>query len=373
MTTIQRLPPSLTPLDAMLAMLLEGLAPIAPVDLRLGDALGCVVAEIPPLAPFPASNIAAVDGFALRAADLVGASSYSPLPLRQPPVWVEVGDAMPVDCDCVIDADLVEWSGPLAQVVAEATPGQGIRRAGEDIAGRSVIAAGRPFHALDLLATGAAGLQTLPVRRPRVHLVNVPNTGSDLTANCIAELAVATGTAVARTDAVARDAASVAQTLRAETCDLVILIGGTGVGRADAAVEALAARGRVLAHGVALVPGRTIAIGDLAGIPVIALPGAPAPALAGWWTLALPVLDRLSARQPRATMTLPLARKIASHVGLCEIAMLKQIDGAWTPLASGDLSLDAIVRADAWLAVPADSEGFAAGTSVDGYIIRDRD
>jgi molybdopterin molybdotransferase len=67
---------------------------------------------------------------------------------------------------------------------------------------------------------------------------------------------------------------------------------------------------------------------------------------------------------------LPLARKISSSVGIAEIALLKKSDGAWMPLATGDLSLNHIVRADAWLAVSGSSEGFAAGTSVDAYMLR---
>ena len=63
--------------------------------------------------------------------------------------------------------------------------------------------------------------------------------------------------------------------------------------------------------------------------PVIALPGAPDQALAAWWTLALPVLDRLSGRRPRKTVTLPLARKIASSVGIAEIVLLERKQGAW--------------------------------------------
>ena len=65
-----------------------------------------------------------------------------------------------------------------------------------------------------------------------------------------------------------------------------------------------------------------------------------------------------------------LARKISSSVGIADIALLKKSDGAWLPLAIGDLSLDHIVRADAWFAVPGSSEGFAAGTLVDAYMLR---
>jgi molybdopterin biosynthesis enzyme len=120
-----------------------------------------------------------------------------------------------------------------------------------------------------------------------------------------------------------------------------------------------------------LQPGRTSAVGGIGKIPVIALPGAPDQALAGWWTLVLPALDRLSGLWPRQRVTLPLARKIASSIGIAETVLLERKDGAWMPLAVGDLSLETIARADAWLAVPGGAEGFAAGTPVDAYMLRD--
>src|SRR5262249_42601488 len=162
-------------------------------------------------------------------------------------------------------------------------------------------------------------------------------------------------------DAKARDAASIAEILDTTACDLLLTVGGTGVGRRDAAVTALAARGEVLAHGIALQPGRTAAIGRLGRVPVIALPGSPDQALAAWLALARPVHSHLSARQRQKPVTLPLARKIASSVGIAEIALLAEEQGTWLPLAVGELSLQAIARADAWLLVGGDSEGFAAG------------
>ena len=90
-----------------------------------------------------------------------------------------------------------------------------------------------------------------------------------------------------------------------------------------------------------------------------------------WWTLALPALDRLSGRRPRKTLHLPLARKIASGVGIAEVVLLERKEGAWMTLAVGELSLDAIARAEAWLTVPGGTEGFAAGSGVDGYMLRE--
>jgi hypothetical protein len=68
-------------------------------------------------------------------------------------------------------------------------------------------------------------------------------------------------------------------------------------------------------------------------------------------------------------MILPLARKIASSVGIAEIALLERNNDGWVPLALGDLSFQTIMKASAWLSVPGNSEGFAAGTAVGAYVL----
>lgn len=371
----QRLPPSLTPLDAALAALLRGVDPLAPVELPLSEAVGCIAAGTPLVAAHPPRDIAAADGWALRANDLVGASSYSPLPLTEAPAWVEAGDAMPNLCDCVLDSDAVDASGPLVQVLAESAPGEGVRRAGSDVAERMPVAAeGHPISPAALLLARVAGLDRLSVRRPRLRIVNV--SGASVTMHMIADIARAAGLDVQTSQAGAGDAASIVEALDLTcnltcnlTCDLVVTIGGSGVGRRDAAVTALTQRGHVLAHGLALQPGRTVAVGRLGQVPLVALPGSPDHALAAWLALVLPLIDRLSGRRPRRPVTLPLGRKIASSVGIAEIALLAEEHRAWTPLAIGEWPLQAIARADAWLLIPAGHEGFAAGAPVDAYLM----
>ncbi|MBC9883327.1 molybdopterin-binding protein [Bradyrhizobium sp. INPA01-394B] len=366
----QRLPPSLTPLDTVLATLLKGVAPVAPVELSLIEATGCISAGMPLLPAHPPRDIAAVDGWALSANDLVGASSYSPVLLAERPVWVDAGDVMPAGCDCVLDIDAVEVVGPLAQVLAEGVPGQGVGRRGSHIADNSpVVAEGYPVRAAALLLARVAGADGLYVRRPRLRIVNVP--GATAAMEMIADLARAAGMDVSAHEAGTRDATSIAEALDVTACDLLLMVGGSGVGRADAAVTALAQRGAELAHGLALQPGRTAAAGRLGKVPVVALPGAPSQALAVWLALVLPLVDRLSARQPRRTVTLPLARKIASSVGIAEIGLLTEEHETWMPLAVGAWPLHAIARAEAWLLVPASDEGFAAGEPVSAYLMRE--
>jgi molybdopterin molybdotransferase len=388
MTSHQQPTATLTSLDAALGLLLRGLAPVAPIDLAFADAIGCIAAPMPPLGEaLPAHNVATIDGWALRSVDLVGASSYAPVPLAAVPAWVEVGDELPDGCDCVLDAAAVERVGPMLQALAEAIPGAGVRRAGEDLAADArVSVAGRRITSLDVLTARRAGLQGLAVRRPRVHLINVPATdGVAMTADVIVARARAAGAHVTRADAGRRDAVAIAAAIKAADCDLLIIVGGTGAGHHDATGAALAAGGASLIHdspmhdslihdslihGVAVQPGRTVAIGRTPG-PVIALPGAPDHALAVWWTLGQPVLDALSGRLARRSIVRPLTRKIASGVGMSEIVLLKDTEAGWLPLAIGDLPLSSLALADAWLAVPSGSEGYATGHPVGAYPLRE--
>ena len=366
----QRLPPSLTPLDTVLAALLRGVDPVAVEELPLIEAAGCVSAGMPLLPARPRRDVAAVDGWALSASDLVGASSYSPLLLAGLPVWVEAGDVMPAGCDCVLDVDAVEVSGPLAQVLAEGIPGQGVARAGSDIAENAPAAAtGCLVDAAALLLARVAGADKLSVRRPRLRIVNVP--GATVTLQMIADLASAAGLAVSTHEAASRDEISIVELLDVSACDLLLTIGGSGLGRADATVTALAGCGAALVHGLALRPGRTAAAGRLGNVPVVALPGSPAQAFAVWSALVLPLIERMSARRPRRAVTFPLARKIASSVGIAEVALLAEEHKTWMPLAMGEWPLHAIGRSDAWLLIPASHEGFAAGEPIGAYLMRE--
>lgn len=370
----QRLPAALTPLDVALHLLLDGVGPVEPMDVSVADSLGGIAAVIAPLQlAHPAFNIAIIDGWAMRSGDIVGASSYSPLPLAASPVWVEAGDRMPAHCDCVLDADLVEELGPMFQVLAESAPGRGVRRAGDDIAaGRSIIAPGQRLNAFDLLAVCAAGFDRIPVRSPRVGVIDVPSgDGNTASSQFIFEFVKAAGGRPDILQAKGRDAASISAALESDAYDLVVTVGGTGLGRTDATIDALAVHGARLIHGVALQPGRTAAVGIIGSTPVIAVPGASDQALAACLMLVQPVLDRLTGRPPRGELVRRLARKISSSIGVAEIVLLETLDETWMPIAVGQLSLDAIAGADAWLAVPGDSEGYAAGTPVGAFPLRD--
>lgn len=360
-------PAFLTPIDDVLARLRAGCGPVVPVAVPLDESFGCVAAAMAPLpCALPARAVAMIDGWALTAADLTGASAYTPVPLPSAPAFVAVGGSLPAGCDCVLEDSAVERVGPVFQALGEAIPGQGVRRAGEDApAGQTLIQQGRAVTLVDLFVARQAGLADLSVRRPRLALIDVPaSDGSTATADLLVALARAAGAQVLRSRAGGRDVAAVMVALAAVEADVVLTVGGTGAGPGDATVAALAAAGALPVHGMALQPGRSAAAALHGRVPVVACPGAGAAALAAWWTLAEPILDWLAGRGHRRRVVRPLVRKIASQIGLTEVVLLRDTSEGWLPLAVGDLPVAALAAADAWVAVAPGSEGHAAGEAL---------
>ena len=147
--------------------------------------------------------------------------------------------------------------------------------------------------------------------------------------------------------------------------DAVIAIGGTGSGRSDHAVQTLARFGRVEAHGVAVSPGETAAFGFVGERPVLLIPGRIDAVLAVWFLIGRHLVAKLAGGSVTpASALLPLKRKITSTIGMTELVPVGCADGDGGAAASGYLSFTALTRSDGWIAVPADSEGFAAGTPV---------
>jgi molybdopterin biosynthesis enzyme len=150
---------ALTPLETALAALLDDLAPIAPTPVAVVEAGGLVAADMPPIeTPVPPTNIAEIDGWAFRASDLAGASSYATLAMTGAPAWVEAGAPLPTGCDCVLEPAFVEQAGPAIAILGEAALGESASRVGEDAAvGGLVVTPGRVMTALDLCWRAARG------------------------------------------------------------------------------------------------------------------------------------------------------------------------------------------------------------------------
>ncbi|WAJ30788.1 molybdopterin-binding protein [Antarcticirhabdus aurantiaca] len=334
---------------------------MAPVEVPLAAAMGAVLAHAPiAVLPIPADDRAAIDGFALRSGDLSGASPYAPLALAAPPRFVSVGDPLPEGCDCVLDGGLVEQAGPLALVIGEARPGEGVRRRGADMgAGDPLLRPGARLGPLDALLARNAGLERMLVRRPRLRLVEMNGAAGGPTLSLVAALA-AQATAILDHRPVGER-----QAFAPEGCDALLTIGGTGTGSGDATASRLADAGWTVHHGIALQPGRTSAVGRQGDAALVALPGSPDAALAAWLVLVEPLLRHLSSARPSAPRQVRLSRKIASDAGHAELALLAQTaEGTYEPLTVGALPLHALRDASAWTLVPAGSEGHPAGATI---------
>jgi molybdopterin biosynthesis enzyme len=200
----------------------------------------------------------------------------------------------------------------------------------------------------------------VPIREPRVRVVRAGAGDTIDGAAMLIARAIDAESGIAVTDGDTLDRA-----LAMEDADALVAIGGTGSGRNDASVKALARAGEVAFHGIAIAPGETTALGFVAHRPVLLLPGRMDAALAGWLTVGRRMLARLAFRlveeQP---FSAELARKIASPLGLAEVVPVRRRLSKVEPVATGYLPLQALARAEGWILVPADSEGHPAGARV---------
>lgn len=365
---------ALTDLDAARAWLFDGLDSIDPRNVPLDDALGAVSAHgggIP--GRWPSVDSAAIDGYAVASAAISGASSYSPALLDSAPPWIETGQPMPAGCDCILEAECVDAGSYPVQVNCDAVPGQNVRRVGEDISsGKMLLRPGCRVTPLDLIVARRSGCTSIAVRRPVLRIIDIAaNDGHHYTTALVADLATRAGADVAVPLTISRDAIEIVDALTAASADLVITIGGTGSGRSDATPFEIANCGTLFAHGLAIQPGRNVAVGRIGNAPVIALPGLPDQAIGAWLLLVEPLIDRLSGLTSRRQISGRLSRKISSAIGFHEIVLLASDGDALMPLATGAFSLEQAASADAWLAVPGGLEGYAAGTDIAAWPLRD--
>jgi molybdopterin biosynthesis enzyme len=222
-----------------------------------------------------------------------------------------------------------------------------------------LLRAGEIVRATDVAAVAAAGIMEVAVREPRVCVA--PARHDPIIAAAVELLASAAGAAGGMVHRAADGAAALADT----EADVIIVVGGTGAGRNDMSVRALAAAGKVEVRGVALTPGETTAFGMMEQRPVLLVPGRLDAALAVWLTLGRHLVARLTGGFGDVLGTLALlTRKHASPLGLAEVVPVHQSGDQVEPIASGYWPLQAIARANGWILVPSDSEGYPAGAEV---------
>lgn len=321
-----------TPLAEALSLWLDGVAMAATERVSPEAAVGRVLAEVL-LAPadVPQKHIALRPGYAVESAATIGASAYSPVIMMETPRAVATGEPLPAGADAVLAEDALSFDGPIAELLAEAAPGENVRRAGEDLrAGDLLRERGEVLREVDRVIAERIGIDACKVRVPRVRIVG--------DGGMIAAAVMRCGGAVASCD----------------EADAIV-----AVGDADDFTA--------LVLGLALRPGEEIALGrDERGRPVMRVPDLPDCLLAAALVLAPALMRRLSGARGAADhdATAKLTRRISSMVGMTEIVLFSCENDRATPIAVGDLPLSAIVRADRFALIAPEAEGYAAGDAI---------
>jgi molybdopterin biosynthesis enzyme len=277
---------------------------------------------------------------------------------------IDAGEPLPGATDAVLPLDAVVQRADRAEAVATVAAGDGVLPAGGDARTRTPLRrAGERVRAIDIAIMAAAGIKDVTIRAPRIHVVQGGEARSPAIGAALATILRAAGEAggVVTGRSLTLDETALGDSQTAA----LIAVGGTGSGRRDAAVHSLARFGRVEAHGIAISPGETAAFGFAGARPVLLVPGRLDAALAVWLLIGRHLVARLTGGSvEEAAAILPLKRKVSSAIGLTELIPVSCSGGMAEPLGSGYLSLTALARSDGWIVVPADSEGFPAGTQV---------
>jgi molybdopterin molybdotransferase len=357
----------LMPLTEVLARVDALVGPVAARETAIAGAIGRVLADDVMVAARPSAPLALIDGWAVAAEATTDASSYAPAPLSAA-LRIGTGEPLPAATDAVAPFDAVTIVSGRVTIDAPVGAGEGTLPAGGDVDGRgALLHAGRrltPLQAAVLAATGTHA--AVRIRAPRVRLVAVrPGDDPIVRAACewIAGAIAAAGGEARMSERTGIDVLVTA--LADDATDAVVAIGGTGSGPHDAGVLTLARHGRLEMHGLALAPGETAAFGMAERRPVLLLPGRVDAAVAVWLVIGRRVMARLTgAGEDEAQVRATLTRKIASRLGLAEWVPVRLQGNVAEPIASGYVPLSALAQSDGWLLVPADSEGYPAGTEV---------
>ena len=396
--------------DEALARLFEHLA-AAPRTGRIGldVALGRVTAA-PLISPedSPAFARSAMDGYAVRAADTFGASEALPAFLTvdgevpmgaaatrplQPGAaqLIHTGGMLPPEADAVV---MVEYTQPVdetsVEVLRPAAPGQHVIQAGEDLAaGDELLPAGHQLRAQDLGVLAALGITEIKAAiRPVVGVLSsgdeivpaaaqpAPGQVRDVNATTLAALACQGGAEVREFGVAPDDRTELDRLARAalDACDLVVISAGSSVSTRDMTADVIASLGKpgVLAHGIAVKPGKPTIVAVADGKPVFGLPGNPVSAMVVFGLVVVPTIRRLLGatspdKPPRRRAR--LSRSLASQTGRIDFvpAALQQRDDEWwaTPVLGPSNLIATLVRSSGLIRIPLDAGGLPKGAWVD--------
>jgi molybdopterin molybdotransferase len=376
--------------------------PLPPRPVPLEEAGGLVLAE-PVVAPFdlPPFPNAAMDGFALRAADTEGAPTSlrlvgralagRPFPRPLGPgeaVAIATGGVLPEGADAVVPVEDARVDGDRVAVARPVERGRHVRVRGEDVrAGEMVLPPGAVLGPGQVAAAAALGLEAVPVRpRPRVAVLPTgdevvpagrplgPGQVHDAVSAPLALLLRELGAVPALRPVVPDDPSALLAALReaAREADALLTVGGVSTGERDLVGRLREEEVRVRAFRVALRPARPFAFGEAFGVPLFGLPGNPASALAAFEELVRPALLAMMGRAPhlRPPVRAALAEDLEQPPGrlhLVRAEVWREGDRLLARPAGrqGAGMVHSLARANAWMVVGPEVSRLPAGAEVE--------
>ena len=331
----------------------------------------------------PAIHISAMDGIAARSADTHGASEQHPVILPDA-ARVNTGNIIPPGYDAVIMIEDVWVDGETYTIRKPVSPWQHIRPVGEDIGeSEMILPSHHRIRPPDLGALANYGVTDLAVQNVRAGLIPtgselvpagvMPPPGKVVESNTLMAAAVLAeaGVETHRYPIVPDDYDLIRDAVRLGVAenDILLVSAGSSAGTRDYTADIIQDLGEVLAHGVAIKPGKPVIIGRIDGKPVIGLPGYPLAAATVLRELVLPLIARYGLPIPRPEdVAARLTTSLQSDIGTDEFVLLSvgRIGERWVavPQSRGAGVQMSAVRANAYLQIPARKEGAEAGETV---------
>ena len=391
------------PFEEALCIVREAARPLdRAVPVGLADAAGRVLAEdIVAGGDVPPFDRAAMDGYAVVAADTFGAGRQEPARLRciesihsgmvstrrlgaGECIQIATGAPLPDGADAVVMVEETAREGDAVRVFSPVHPRQHVGRRGADIeAGRTLLRRGdllTPSRVGSVAALGTAEVSVYD--RPRVGLVSTGNEivepGRPLRAGQIYDINRFTlGAVVSEHGGVPVPCPITADSLPAlgaavddiiaQGTDILVFSGGSSVGERDLTLDVMRQKGSVAFHGIAVKPGKPTAFGHIGATPVLGMPGYPTSCLSNAYLLLVPFLRRVARLPPHRvrTVTVPAAHRFVSTPGRHQFYTVRIVDGLAVGAfkASGDIT--SMSQADGYVQIPLRTDVIEEGEPVE--------
>ncbi|SFM44275.1 molybdopterin molybdotransferase MoeA [Methanolobus profundi] len=338
----------------------------------------------------------AMDGFAVRSVDLIGASPTNPVMLQIADDVLEgtcapvnTGDYVPDEADAVLMMEDTISIGDMIEIRAQLHPGKNVGAIGEDVRKNEIIFnKGHLLRPCDIAVLASLGISDVKVyAKPVVAIIptgndllplpgdDVPPPGKTLDINSlmIGEYVEKWGGIARYCDIVPEDKQLIEDAIRSNLdADMIVVSGGTSVGDKDYVPAVVEKLGKKLVHGVGLSPGKPTALGVADNVPILCMPGYPAAGLVALFAFGKPALKKAGTipHTPEITIKATLSGKIMSREGYVSYArVILEGDIAHPLMTAGAGILSSIAKSHGFVIIPENVEGHEEGSIVDVVLI----